>query len=325
MTQFLTPLGPGPEVVPDGSRAPARHYSLKVTRDPRYVRAAQRLRHLVFAGELGATLPVPAGRPGGAGSGSGSGSGVAAGEPVDGDRFDDFCEHLVVLTDPGDEVVGTYRLLGPGGAAAAGALYSDGEFELGALAGLRSALVETGRSCVHPDHRGGTVMSLLWAGIGRYLLASRCVWLAGCASVPLADGGTLAAGVRELVTARHAAPAPYRVRPRRPWPPGPSVGAGPSAGAGPSVGAGPSAGAGSPAIETAPVRVPALLRGYLRLGAWVCGEPAHDPDFGTADFFVLLDVRRVQPRYLRFFLGSDQLPDAPHLPGPVAGVTGNRP
>ena len=50
--------------------------------------------------------------------------------------------------------------------------------------------------------------------------------------------------------------------------------------------------------------VPPLLRGYLRLGAWICGEPAHDPDFNVADFFVLLSVERVDQRYLKHFLGS---------------------
>ncbi len=57
----------------------------------------------------------------------------------------------------------------------------------------------------------------------------------------------------------------------------------------------------SPAAA-ARTELPALLRGYLRLGAWVCGEPAHDPDFGVADLYVLLSMRRVDPRYLRHFL-----------------------
>ncbi|MDT7713373.1 MAG: hypothetical protein QOG46_2135, partial [Pseudonocardiales bacterium] len=35
----------------------------------------------------------------------------------------------------------------------------------------------------------------------------------------------------------------------------------------------------------------------------VCGPPAHDPDFGVADFLVLLALDRVDPRYLRHFLG----------------------
>ncbi len=50
------------------------------------------------------------------------------------------------------------------------------------------------------------------------------------------------------------------------------------------------------------IELPALLRGYVRLGAWVCGEPAHDPEFGVADLYVLLSMRRVNSRYLRHFL-----------------------
>jgi len=50
--------------------------------------------------------------------------------------------------------------------------------------------------------------------------------------------------------------------------------------------------------------VPPLLRGYLRLGSWVCGEPAYDPDFHTADFYVLLSMDRIDPRYRRHFLGA---------------------
>jgi putative hemolysin len=55
-----------------------------------------------------------------------------------------------------------------------------------------------------------------------------------------------------------------------------------------------------------PVRtvIPPLLRGYLRLGAWVCGPPAHDPEFGVADLLILLPLDRIDPRYLRFFLGG---------------------
>ena len=52
--------------------------------------------------------------------------------------------------------------------------------------------------------------------------------------------------------------------------------------------------------------VPPLLRGYLRLGAKVCGPPAYDPDFGTADFYVLLSLDDTDPRYLRRFLGDQQ-------------------
>lgn len=240
------------------STAGAR-YSVALARDPADVRAAQRLRHEVFAGELGATLATAV--PG-----------------LDVEALDDYCDHLVVRDERAGAVVGTYRLLTPAGAAAAGALYSETEFDLAALDPIRADLVEAGRTCVHPDHRGGAVVGLLWAGIARYMIESGHRYLAGCCSVPLDDGGHRAARAWDRIAARHLSPAGLRVVPYRPWQPPPE-----------SRGA----------ARTPP---PALLRGYLRLGSWVCGPPAYDPEFGVADFFVLLPVDRVDPRFLRAFM-----------------------
>ena len=53
-----------------------------------------------------------------------------------------------------------------------------------------------------------------------------------------------------------------------------------------------------------PCRPPALLKAYMRLGAKVCGEAAWDPDFKTADVLVMLDLRALQGRYARHFLGD---------------------
>ncbi|MDI2128083.1 GNAT family N-acetyltransferase [Yinghuangia seranimata] len=240
----------------------APRYTVGLARDLAEVRAAQLLRHQVFAGELGARLDSL--EPG-----------------LDVDEFDAHCDHLVVREENTGAVVGTYRLLPPGRAAALGRRYADGEFALGGQNVLHDDLVEVGRSCVHPDHREGAVIGLMWAGIARYLVDSGHNWLAGCCSVPLNDGGTLAAAVWDEVSRKHMAPAEYRVRPYRPWDP-----------------------TGAPAPEGR-VPLPALLRGYLRLGAWVCGEPAYDPDFECADFYVLLSLRRTDARYLRRFLALD--------------------
>jgi putative hemolysin len=248
----------------DSASAGTGGYSLLVAKDSDDVRAAQRLRYQVFAEEMGARLHSRESRA----------------EPgLDIDEFDQFCDHLVVRHDATGEIVGTYRMLPPERARAAGMLYSDTEFDLRALHPVRPALVETGRSCVHPDHRSGAVVGVVWAGIARYMFLSGHKFLAGCASVSLADGGEQAAGVWDVVSRKHFAPAEHRVRPLRPWD-----------------------------IESAPVParpvIPPLLRGYLRLGAWVCGAPALDADFGVADFFVLLSLDRMDQRYLRFFLGE---------------------
>ncbi|WP_410540198.1 GNAT family N-acetyltransferase [Streptomyces sp. KL2] len=251
---------PAPAPAPSGDG-----YTVSLARDEADVRAAQRLRYEVFAGELGARLAGP--EPG-----------------LDTDPFDAYCDHLLVRERATGDVVGTYRLLPPERARVAGRLYAEGEFELDGLldgAGLRGDLVEAGRSCVHPDHRDGAVIALMWAGIARYLKRSGHNWLGGCCSLPLADGGATAAAVWAAVAERHLAPAEYRVRPRLPWRAGDVE---------PAPGA---------ASRTA---LPPLLRGYLRLGAKVCGEPAHDPDFGVADLYVLLSLRDTNPRYLRHFL-----------------------
>jgi putative hemolysin len=239
--------------------APPTRYTVSLAHDEDDVRAAQRLRHEVFAGEMGALLTTP--QPG-----------------YDIDAFDSYCDHLLVREEATGEVVGTYRLLPPERAAIAGRLYAEGEFDLTALDGIRPGLVEVGRSCVHPGHRDGTVIGLIWAGIARYMLDRGDEWLAGCCSIPLADGGTLANAAWDRVRAGHLAPQEFRVRPLLPWTPA------------------------TPGAAAPRSALPALLRGYLRLGAWVCGEPAHDPDFAVADLYVLLSMRRVDPRYLRHFL-----------------------
>ncbi|GAA4938624.1 hypothetical protein GCM10023238_00390 [Streptomyces heliomycini] len=106
------------------------------------MRAAQRLRYEVFAGEMGALLATP--QPG-----------------LDVDPFDAYCDHLLVRRSR-RPVVGTYRLLPPERAGIA-----DGctrrEFDLSALERHTAVLVEVGRSCVHPDHRDGAVIGLIWA------------------------------------------------------------------------------------------------------------------------------------------------------------------
>jgi len=232
-------------------------YAISVATEGEQVRAAQALRYRVFAEELGAVLHT-----------------AEAG--LDIDALDAHCDHLVITAEPTGEVVGTYRMLPPGRTPT---LYSDGEFDLRGLAPLRDQLVETGRSCVHPDHRSGAVINLMWTGIARYMHLSGHRWLVGCASVPLADGGATAAGVWQLARAKHLAPPAWRATPRVPWPVA-------------SV---------EPPSRT---QVPPLLRGYLRLGAWVCGPPAHDADFDVADFLVLLGLDRVDPRYLKHFLGE---------------------
>ena len=151
--------------------------------------------------------------------------------------------------------------------------------ELVRLQPLRERMVEVGRSCIHPEHRSGAVIGLLWMGLARYMLAGGHGYLAGSASMSMADGGHAVASVFEKLRARHFAPAEYRVFPRRRLP------------------------LCKPDTTRVPDTPPSLC-GYLSAGAWICGEPAWNPDFNTGDFFLLLPLARLSPRYGRHFFGD---------------------
>ncbi|MGB7479233.1 MAG: GNAT family N-acyltransferase [Burkholderiaceae bacterium] len=207
-------------------------------------------------------------------------SALADPEQLDRDEFDAHCDHLIVRDTATLKVVGTYRLLSPQAARRIGRFYSEREFDLRRLEHLRGRLAEAGRACIHPDYRSGGVIMLLWAGLASYMQREGCDYLMGCASVSLADGGHNAAALYRELPAPSIAPAEYRVTPHLPFP-----------------------------VEQreaghAP-KAPPLLKGYLRSGAWVCGAPAWDPDFHSADFFLLLPLAKLDRRYARHYLKEE--------------------
>jgi len=201
---------------------------------------------------------------------------------LDRDAFDPHCDHLIARDTASGQVVGTYRLLPPERARALGRYYSEAEFDLSALAPVRAQILEVGRSCVHPDYRTGAAIARLWAGLARYVLESGAGYLMGCASIGMADGGVQARRICGELRRTSLAPDRWRTRPLRPLPAADGV-----------VDSG---------DERVRVAMPPLLKGYPRLGAWVCGEPAWDPAFGTADLLLLLPVSRIASRYAHHFL-----------------------
>lgn len=232
------------------------------------LRGAQRLRHQVFADEMGATLRTPAGTAPG----------------LDVDLFDDFCEHLMVRTRPADGsaplVIGTYRVLTPGGARRAGGYYSDTEFDLTRLRSLRERMAELGRSCVHPEYRTGAVILSLWAALADFMDRNGLDTMVGCASVSMRDGGHMAASLWRQLQARHLVEETYLVRPRLALPV-------------------------DDLRQDLAVEPPPLIKGYLRCGAKLLGAPAWDPDFNTADLPLLMRLADLPARYRQHFMGDN--------------------
>ena len=243
----------------------ATQYKTAWARQPHEVLEAQRLRHLVFAQELGARLSVPVGTPPG----------------HDVDVFDPFCEHLLVRAHTGSEqenaVIGTYRVLTPDAARRAGGIYSDTEFDLTRLRSLRNSMVELGRSCVHPDWRTGGAIMALWGALTDFMVRNSLSTMVGCASVSMRDGGHAAASLWEKLRRQHLATAQWQVLPRLALPI-------------------------EELRRDLEVDTPALIKGYLRCGAKVLGPPAWDPDFNTADFPMMMRISELSDRYRRHFL-----------------------
>ena len=245
-------------------RAPVGKISVGWARHQDEVRQAQRLRYQVFALEMGATL-----------------SKTLPGHDVD--LFDDYCEHLLVRDADSQEVIGTYRVLTPTQARRVGSTYSDTEFDLTRLRALRERMVELGRSCVHADHRHGGVILALWGALAEFMSRNQLDTMIGCASIPMQHNGVsnghAAASIWRQVRETHLTAIEYRVTPRLALPV-------------------------ERLDDTLDVEPPALIKGYLRLGAKVLGAPAWDPDFNSADLPMMMRIADLPPRYLKHFSGK---------------------
>ena len=235
-------------------------FTVRLARDEADLVAAQRLRYEVFVEELG-----------------GSGAMVDHEARLERDRFDPFFDHLI-LTDGcrDDAVVGVYRLLRDDQARAARQFYSEDEYDLAPLRTSGRRLLELGRSCLHADYRGGTAMMHLWAVLADYVAEHGIEILFGTASFHGTDVRRIAEPL-SLLHHRHLAPEPLRVRSRRfqrmDLIPEPEI------------------------DRRAAMRdVPALIKGYLRLGGMV-GEGAFvDHDFNTTDICLIMDTARLNAK-----------------------------
>jgi putative hemolysin len=255
--------------------ASAEDLEVRISRDPADIAAAQALRYQVFYQEMAAE-PTAA----------------MAAASRDFDDFDAICDHLLVIDRgrSGDQVVGTYRLLRQEVAESSHGFYSAGEYDLSRLyesVSRPGALLEVGRSCVHRDYRTTQTIQRLWQSIAGYIAEHGIEYLFGCASLPGTDPSALTVPLAYLHE-RYLAPPRMRVRalPERYV-----------------------AMDAPPAEPPRPVEVirslPPLIKGYLRLGAFVGDGAVVDHQFGTTDVFIVLPRDRVAARYATHFARAE--------------------
>jgi putative hemolysin len=185
-------------------------------------------------------------------------------------------------------VVGTYRLLRQSLAERHGGFYTAGEFDIDGLIARHpgAKFLELGRSCVLAPYRNRRTVELLWHGIWTYVLRRRHDVMIGCASLEGTDPGRLALPLSFL---HHfaAAPEPWRAR----------------ALADRRVEMNRMA---KEAVDpkAALRELPPLIKGYLRLGAYVGDGAVIDYQFGTTDVLIVLPIAAINARYIGHF-GAD--------------------
>ncbi|MBV0911957.1 GNAT family N-acetyltransferase [Anianabacter salinae] len=238
-------------------------FELRLAADEADLRAAQRLRYTVFVEELGGSGPL-----------------VDHDARLERDALDPHFDHLLLIDKgrTGAPVVGVYRLCRSDQAATIGRFYSETEYDLAPLRASGRPLLELGRSCLHPDYRGGTAMYHLWNGLAAYVKDHGIEVLFGVASFHGTDIAALAEPLSYLHH-RYLAPPDMRVRAQP---------------------------AQFQSMDLLPLdsidrvramrATPALIKGYLRLGGFV-GEGAFiDHAFNTTDICLVMDTARLNPR-----------------------------
>jgi putative hemolysin len=265
--------------IPDAGFGELRtgHLGVRLAATPGEIDAVQALRYRVFYEEMGAIADV-----------------AARVARRDRDAFDQVADHLLVLDHaigPGPEgVVGTYRLIQPNAAAKLGRFYSAEEYDITPVMNFPGQMLELGRSCVDAGYRNRAVMQLLWRGIAAYVFQHQIDLMFGCASLPGIDPEALGEELTYLFH-YHLAPPALRLRalPNR-------------------------------YVEMlrldpdgldrrrAIAKLPPLIKGYLRLGAFVGDGAVIDRQFNTTDVAVVVKTDLVTDKYYRHY--ERQLRDA---------------
>jgi L-ornithine Nalpha-acyltransferase len=260
---------------------------VQLANTPSEIRQAQRLRYEVFYEEMSAE-PSP----------------VAAMRRRDQDAYDAVCDHLLVVdtnteTQPGEiwvsrrkpHVVGTYRVLRQDIAQKTLGFYSASEYDIAPLIAQRSPryrFMELGRSCVLKPYRNKRSVELLWHGLWTYIREHKVDVMIGCASF---EGTDPKAHAMALSFLHHHALAPPEWRCRARTHLYQSMNLLPKE---------------SVDVKAALKALPPLIKGYLRLGAFVGDGAVIDRQFGTTDVFVILPVEKIDPRYFEHFGAPDE-------------------
>ncbi|MCB0340919.1 MAG: GNAT family N-acetyltransferase [Pseudobdellovibrionaceae bacterium] len=197
---------------------------------------------------------------------------------VDFDRYDLLGDHILLIKKDDNEVIGTYRLVC---SLFSNKFYSENEFDLDSFFSVPGVKLELGRACIHPDHRTGAAIHLVWKGMGRYAKLVGADYLFGCTSLYTTNFGEANAVLNSFKPdsysdEHHIRPIGiYRFQNRN---------------------------SAIVSAERALELTPPLLRSYINAGAKIYGEPALDEDFNCSDVLTILDMSQLSEKHAKKYV-----------------------
>ena len=252
-----------------------RNLEIKMAGSPAEIDAAQALRYQVFYQEMSA-------KP----------SANMKQQQRDFDRFDAFCDHLIILdhdlktkTPP---VIATYRFMRREAAKKCGQFYSQDEYNIDCLIDHAGEIMELGRSCVSLPYRNGLVMQLLWRGVVEYVRFYDVQLMFGCASLPGTTIDNLAVSLSYL---HHFHQAPPELRAKALAKRYVNMNLLPK---------------DQIDEKNAMFTLPPLIKGYLRLGGFIGDGAVIDDQFNTTDVNVVVKMALVTDKYVKHYYGRTE-------------------
>jgi putative hemolysin len=196
---------------------------------------------------------------------------------LDLDEYDSICDHLIIRSNGNGEICGTYRMVS---SLVSQKFYSQSEFNLGEFMAADGVKLELGRACIDPHHRNGSVIDLLWRGIGEYSMRTNAKYLFGCSSV-MTVSRSIAYALMKTMAKNQNTSELFNITPVDKY-----------------------------KIDFSNIKsdeifeekfiisqIPSLLRSYISAGAKVYGTPALDLEFQCIDFFTILNLEELNSSY----------------------------
>ena len=205
---------------------------------------------------------------------------------IDVDKFDSECDHILIRCNKTNEICGTYRIITRNNHVG---FYSETEFNISRYLPAKTVKMELGRACIHPFHRNGAVIDLLWRGIGEYATRINAQHLFGCSSMSVYSKSKVNSIIK-FFEQNEAYSNQFDISPLPNY----------------QFELNESNYCELFSEEEIKKSIPPLLLSYINAGAKVYGKPAFDAEFDCLDWLTILDLTNIKSSYKKRYFKNEE-------------------